>query len=134
MVSIYVAKGCPTIPSPPSGRFISSNGGAVLRLECNPGYIPSSSPMIYCVDRFDWNGTAPLCQGFISFHFIHNIFPLAKHLCLLSLTRDGFGRLSAYCCAKDEVDRSSRRFFCRRLLFPCVNWIKRNRIYGTRHI
>lgn len=62
-VLFCVAKGCPSIPSPPSGRFVASNGGAVLRLECNPGYIPSGSPMIYCVDRFDWNGTAPVCQG-----------------------------------------------------------------------
>ncbi|XP_046653524.1 cell wall integrity and stress response component 4-like isoform X2 [Daphnia pulicaria] len=34
-----------------------------MRLECNPGYRPSDSPMIYCVDKFDWNGTAPLCQA-----------------------------------------------------------------------
>ncbi|EFX81961.1 hypothetical protein DAPPUDRAFT_317166 [Daphnia pulex] len=60
---VCATKGCPYIPSPPSGRFIASNGGAVMRLECNPGYRPSGSPMIYCVDKFDWNGTAPLCQA-----------------------------------------------------------------------
>ncbi|XP_045027231.1 MAM and LDL-receptor class A domain-containing protein 1 isoform X1 [Daphnia magna] len=60
---VCATKGCPSIPPPPSGRFIASNGGAVMRLECNPGYRPSHSPMIYCVDRFDWNGTAPICQA-----------------------------------------------------------------------
>ncbi|XP_057377485.2 MAM and LDL-receptor class A domain-containing protein 2-like isoform X1 [Daphnia carinata] len=60
---VCATKGCPSIPPPPSGRFIASNGGAVMRLECNPGYRPSHSPMIYCVDRFDWNGTAPTCEA-----------------------------------------------------------------------
>ncbi|XP_046632046.1 MAM and LDL-receptor class A domain-containing protein 1-like [Daphnia pulicaria] len=60
---VCATDGCQSVPSPPSGRFIPSDGGAVTRLECDPGYRPSGWPLIYCVDRFVWNGTAPHCQA-----------------------------------------------------------------------
>lgn len=59
---VIVAKGCPDIAAPESGRFVKMVFGTVLVVECNPGYILNGSPMLYC-DKFEWNGTTPLCEG-----------------------------------------------------------------------
>jgi len=61
-VITVAGKGCPDIPPPESGRFVKTVFGTVLVVECNPGYILNGSPMLYC-DRYEWNGTTPLCQG-----------------------------------------------------------------------
>jgi len=75
-LSLSLAKGCPPLPPPPSGRLVSSIGGAVQRVECNPGYYLSSSPMLFC-DKYDWNGTVPLCRGIIITDVAH-IVPFFK--------------------------------------------------------
>ena len=61
-VPFSTAKGCAPLPPPPSGRLVASVGGAVQRIECNPGYYPSGSAMLFC-DKYEWNGTTPTCQG-----------------------------------------------------------------------
>ena len=103
--SLSLAKGCPPLPPPPSGRLVSSIGGAVQRVECNPGYYLSSSPMLFC-DKYDWNGTVPLCRGIIITDVAHIVpfFKLKKKYMCNFFFFKGNGILPSMSCNMESED------------------------------
>lgn len=54
--------GCPSLNNMANAQVLESYRGALVKIQCDPGYKISGSSSLYCNGR-SWNDTLPSCKG-----------------------------------------------------------------------